>query len=101
MGPDCYDGTMQERWRQLALTVVLVVVSVAGLINVFADNADVVEKANRVAFGDQGDSCRPQMTRLERTPFSQGFGIVTAKRTVDVRCRRSAIFFGSYSCQLE
>jgi hypothetical protein len=89
-----------RRYISAAVFLVCVVLSVAGMINVFADNADVIRMANEVACGDQGATCRAQMTRMERTPFSQTFEIVTPKRTVDVRCRRGAIFFGGYACAL-
>jgi len=89
-----------RRYVSAAVFLICIVLSVAGMINVFADNADVIRMANEVACGDQGATCRAQMTRMERTPFSQTFEIVTPKRTVDVRCRRAAIFFGNYTCAL-
>ena len=89
-----------RRYLSVSVFVLCIVISVLGMINVFADNADVIRMASEVACGDQGKECRAQMTRMERTPFSQTFEIVTPKRTVDVRCRRAAIFLGDYACAL-
>ena len=89
-----------RRHASVALFVVCIVLSIAGLINVFADNIEVIHMANEVACGDQGKDCNAKMTRMERTPISQTFEIVTPKRTVDVRCRRLLFFFGPYSCAL-
>jgi hypothetical protein len=37
---------------------------------------------------------------MERTPLAQTFDFATAKRLVTVRCARSAILVGDYSCEL-
>jgi hypothetical protein len=89
-----------KKYASGVVFVLCVVLSVAGLINVFADNLDVVRMASEVACGDQGKDCRAQMSRMERTPISQSFEMVTPKRTVDVRCTRALLFFGPYSCAL-
>jgi hypothetical protein len=47
------------------------------------------------------DDCRMTMTRMSRTPFSQSFewdGMNSLRR---VRCTRSLIFVGDYSCVTE
>jgi hypothetical protein len=44
--------------------------------------------------------CRAQKTRMERTPLAQTFDFATAQRQITVRCARSAILVGDYSCEL-
>jgi hypothetical protein len=80
--------------------VACVFVSVAGFINVAADNHDVIQLAREVACGAEGASCNAQMTRMERTPIAQTFEIATPKRRVDVRCTRQLVLVGSYRCAL-
>jgi hypothetical protein len=89
-----------KRLLQAALAVLFVVLSIGGLRNVLSDNVDEIRAANEIACGDQGKDCRAQMTRMERNPIAQTFGITTPKRTVDVRCTRSLWFFGTYRCEL-
>jgi hypothetical protein len=89
-----------KRAGQLLVFVLCVVFSVASAFNVFSDNSEVEKMAAAVACGEQGPSCRAQLTRLERTPFGQTFGMSTPKRTVDVVCRRAALMVGDYSCKL-
>jgi hypothetical protein len=89
-----------KRLLQATFAVLCVVLSIGGLRNVLSDNIDVIRAANEVACGDQGKDCRAQMTRMERNPIAQTFGITTPKRTVDVRCTRSLWFFGTYRCEL-
>ena len=89
-----------RRGVSIGVFALCVAISVAGLVNVMADNADVIRKANAVACGDLGPECKADMTRMERTPISQTFEIVTPKRKVDVRCVRGLYFVGEYSCRL-
>ncbi|MCC6555213.1 MAG: hypothetical protein IT372_19800 [Polyangiaceae bacterium] len=89
-----------KRAVQTTFFVLCVLFSVAAVYNVFADNAEVEQQARAVACGDQGASCSPQMTRMERTPFGQTFEFATAKRTVGVRCTRAFVLAGEYSCAL-
>jgi hypothetical protein len=81
-------------------TVVCIVLGTLAIYNVMSDNDDVLRMAEKVACGDSGAACRPQMTRMERSPFSQSFEIVTTKRTYEVRCTRAFVFAGAYSCVL-
>jgi len=89
-----------KRAGQLFIFFLCVGFSVASAFNVFSDNSEVERMAAAVACGEQGPSCRAQLTRLERTPFGQTFGMATPKRTVDVVCRRAALMVGDYSCKL-
>jgi hypothetical protein len=77
-----------------------VLFSAAAAYNVFADNYATEQIAKGIACGDEGDKCHAQVTRMERTPFSQSFEITTAKREVGVKCMRNFIMVGEYVCTL-
>lgn len=89
-----------KRAGQIIIFLLCVGFSVASAYNVISDNSEVERMAAAVACGEQGPSCRAQVTRIERTPFGQTFGMTTPKRSVDVVCRRAAIMVGDYSCKL-
>ncbi len=77
------------------LSTVLLVLSVLGLINVYADNTEQVLEAKALAC----EKCEAQIARLERTPFSQTFHVATKPgHEVTVSCSRAFIFLGEYSC---
>jgi hypothetical protein len=89
-----------KRAGQFLIFFLCVAFSVAAVVNVMSDNAEVERMAAAVACGEQGPNCRAQMSRLERTPFGQTFEMITAKRTVDVVCRRAYVMAGDYACKL-
>jgi hypothetical protein len=79
---------------RLLLAAACVVVSIAALINVFADNADLVARAKEL--GCPKGAC--DLARVDRTPFAQTFDLRTPGGLVTVRCARVAVFFGEYGC---
>ena len=84
-------------WRSYLRSFVIlacVVVSVAGIINVFSDNAEIVAKAKEI--GCPRPVCN--LTRMERTPFAQTFEFQSTAGTIGVKCARANIFFGDYAC---
>jgi hypothetical protein len=84
-------------WRSYLKSFVVltcVVISIAGLVNVFSDNADIVAMAK--AMGCTGPVCN--LTRMERNPFAQSFEFQSTAGTIAVKCARSRIFFGDYDC---
>ena len=89
-------------WRHVAfrsylksfVVLTCVVVSIAGMVNVFSDNADIVAKAKDI--GCPRPVCN--LTRMERTPFAQTFEFQSTLGTIGVKCVRSSIFFGEYDC---
>jgi hypothetical protein len=87
-----------KRAAQTLLFLLCLVFSVSAAVNVLGDNADVEAMANAVACDGQGAACHPQATRIERTPLAQTFDLATAKRTVTVRCARSLVLVGRYTC---
>jgi hypothetical protein len=76
------------------VVLICVVVSVAGVINVFSDNAEIVAKAKEI--GCPRPACN--LTRMERTPFAQTFEFQSTAGTIGVKCARASIFFGDYAC---
>jgi hypothetical protein len=100
-----------RRLIQLVIFGLCVAFSVSAVYNVFSDNADVERMAAHAACaggsgagvaGKQAASggCRPQMTRLQRTPFGQTFEFTTTQRAVEVRCERAFVLAGEYSCKV-
>lgn len=87
-----------KRAVQTIIFLLCVVFSVAAVVNVLADNAEVEALAVAAACADQGTTCHPQKTRMERTPLAQSFELVTPKRTVEVRCVRALVLVGDYAC---
>ena len=87
-----------KRAVQTIVFVLCVVFSLAAVVNVLGDNAEVEAMANAVACAGEGATCHPQKTRMERTPIARSFEIVTARRKVQVRCARSLVLVGDYSC---
>ena len=89
--------TSEMAWRSYLKSFIVltcVVVSVAGMVNVFSDNAEVVAKAKDI--GCPRPACN--LTRMERNPFAQTFEFQSTVGTIGVKCVRSGIFFGEYGC---
>ncbi len=76
------------------LLLLCIVVSTAGLINVYADNQEVMDQAKALACGEKACS----LTHMDRTPFSQNFEFTSRSGTAVAHCARSAIFVGEYRC---
>lgn len=83
-------------------------VTIAGLLNVYGDNQEVVAKAETAACG--GEACAVTMTRLERSAISQTFTFQTRLiekgrsadgATVDVVCKRAFWLVGEYACTVQ
>lgn len=95
--------------RNLARTVfsaLLIGATIAGLLNVFADNSDVVKLAEQTACETAG--CSVQITKMARNPIGQSFTFQTktlgkgqskASVSVDVDCRRALYLVGEYECR--
>lgn len=101
-----------KRAVQLAIIVLCVVFTVSAIINVFADNTEVLEMAKGVACegvkvkpipvtappGTRPSDCPMAMTRMARTPIGQSFEFTGNGLTKEIECKRSLILVGSYSC---
>jgi hypothetical protein len=83
-------------------TLVCLAATAATVYNVYSDNSELEKAAERTACGGTSADCRPQMTRTDRSPFAQTFEFVVSKRNlpITVRCARSAILLGDYTCAL-
>jgi hypothetical protein len=99
-----------NRTFRRVLSFLCIAGSVAAIYNVLGDNGDVEKMAEGTACGEPvaaanqkpaaPSMCRPQMTRMDRSPFAQTFEFATNKGTVGVRCARSAVLLGDYGCSL-
>jgi hypothetical protein len=87
-----------KRAVQTIIFLLCVVFSLAAVVNVLGDNAEVEAMADAAACAGEGAACHPQKTRMERTPLGQTFELVTAKRKVEVRCARALVLVGDYAC---
>jgi hypothetical protein len=88
--------------KKVTSTIVLalcVVITLATVVNVFGDNQDVIEKAEKAVCWNV-DKCKYAKTQMVRTPLGQTFTFEAAGKSVEVTCRRAAIIFGEYSCEV-
>jgi hypothetical protein len=101
-----------KRAVQLTVFVLCVLFTVGAIVNVFSDNSDVEKLAKEVACegASAGPGTKPQapaapcsmsVTRMSRTPIGQSFELSGRGVTRRIRCTRSLIMFGEYSCSLE
>ena len=89
-----FDMAGPKAYLRLFLAIACIVVSLAAMINVFGDNAEVEAKAKALAC--PSGPC--EIARVDRTPFAQTYDFRTTPGTVTVRCARGAVFFGDYEC---
>lgn len=105
-----YNALRMRRWMSSSLGFLLIVASVVGVYNVASDNADVERLAQEAACGGGTGKpaqlgCTAQKTKMVRTPWEQSFDFATSvpatkkSATVSVRCMRSAVLVGTYSCE--
>jgi hypothetical protein len=97
------------QWVVLALCLGF---SIASVINVFGDNAEAEQMSKALACegipikplpktappGSKPSDCSMVSTKTSRTPFGQSFEYTGEGQTRHVKCTRSAILFGAYSC---
>jgi hypothetical protein len=86
------------------LTVLLLIVTALGLINVYGDSAEVVALAQKAAC--RGGECPTRTTRIERTPFGHEYDLAATlpegKKSetvsVTIRCKREYVLLGDWAC---
>jgi hypothetical protein len=85
--------------RRVILPVVLLGLTAAGLLNTYGDSTGVEKLAGEAACG--GQMCPVRMTEFTRSPFSHEYVFEVGKSgtRTEVKCARSAIFFGDYHCE--
>jgi len=86
-----------KAYARLFLAIACIVVSLAAMVNVFADNDEVLAKARDVGGCTTKQSC--DLARMDRSPFAQTFDFRATPGPISVRCTRAAIFFGEYACK--
>ena len=85
--------------RRVILPAVLLGLTALGLMNTYGDSANVEKLAGQTACGGEA-GCALQLTEFSRSAFSHEYLFVVGKgQRVAVKCARSAIFFGDYTCQ--
>jgi len=77
-----------------------VAITLATVMNVFGDNAEVEALAQKAACWDVKD-CKYAKRAMVRTPLGQTFTYEGGGRTFDVTCRRAFIVLGDYTCKAE
>lgn len=89
----------QKRIINGLVLVLCVLVVLASITNVLPDNEAVLAMAGRVACGGK-DKCDLYKTSVLRLPIWQVVTFTNGKQTVEVRCTRSLIAVGEYSCKV-
>lgn len=94
--------SVNNKKNAISIVVFLIcaVITLATVMNVFGDNAEVEEKAKAAACWDAKD-CKYAKRAMLRTPLGQTFTYEGGGRSFDVVCRRAAIVFGEYTCKAE
>lgn len=77
------------------ISVLLLTLTVLGLLNVYADNPAVMEKAKAAACAD----CSPAIAEVSKTPIKHSYSFRAEGDVMVVECQRPAIFFGEYQCE--
>ncbi len=93
---------MNEQKKNVVRGIVFllcVLVTIASVMNVVLDNAEVIAKAQEVACEGK-PKCDMAKAEMMRLPVWQTISFTNGKRTVNVRCTRSAIAFGDYACKV-
>jgi hypothetical protein len=91
---------VRNKATNIIVFALCVVITLATLVNVFGDNAGVIEKAEKAVCWNV-DACELTKTAMVRTPLGQTFTFVGGGRSVQVTCRRAAIIVGEYSCAVD
>ena len=79
--------------------VVCILITVASVMNVAVDNTEVLAMAQRTACEGKA-KCDMAQTAVMRLPIWQVITFSGGKQIVEVRCQRSLIAFGDYSCKI-
>lgn len=104
-----------KKAARLIVFALCVLFTIAAVVNVFGDNTEVEQMAKTVACagvavkpvpvtappGTRPSDCPMAMTKMSRTPLGQSFEYSGKNETKRIRCTRSLIFAGAYSCAAE
>lgn len=85
---------------RIIIPVVCLLVTAAGLNNVYGDSGDVERLAESAACG--GEHCSVKMVEMSKTPFGHKYVYQTNvdnQTTARVECAREYVLVGSYECE--
>jgi hypothetical protein len=81
------------------ISILLLVATILGLYNVYADNPEVRKLAEQAACGKSG--C-VRTLRSHRTPMGQDFEFQTSvqpQHSLEVHCARAYLLVGAFACE--
>jgi hypothetical protein len=81
------------------ILVLCVLLTVASVMNVVVDNTEVIALAEKTACEGK-TKCEMARTSEMRLPIWQVITFSGGKQLVEVRCQRSLIAIGDYSCKV-
>jgi hypothetical protein len=91
---------VQKKALSIIVLALCVVFTLATVVNVFGDNQDVIEKAEKAVCWNVSQ-CKYAKTSMIRTPIGQTFTFEASGKSTEVVCRRAFIILGEYSCEVE
>lgn len=77
------------------LSLTLLALTALGLHNVYADNTAVMDLAKGAAC----DACQATISQVGKSPINHTYIFATGSGTATVKCQRTYIFVGAYSCE--
>ena len=81
------------------ILVICVFITLASIMNVAVDNTEVIAMAQKTACEGKV-KCDMAQTSIVRLPIWQEVTFSGGKQMVEVRCQRSLIAIGDYSCKV-
>lgn len=88
-------ATEAKRYVRPLISTLIISASIAGLFNVWSDDADLRRRASAIACGDDEPRTPSQGARY---PILQRYGFQCGSATVQVTCTRAAYLVGPYTC---
>jgi hypothetical protein len=80
------------------ISFVIIAAVIAGVVNVYADAGPIERMARARVCERHGPPCKERLGRVLRTPFFHDLDFTAGGKPVTVRCRRSFVLVGDYSC---
>ncbi len=81
--------------------LLIVATVVAGLLNVYADAGPIERMARARVCERHSAPCRERLGSVLRTPFYHQLEFIEGGKPTTVRCRRSFVFVGDFSCAIQ
>jgi hypothetical protein len=83
------------------ISFVIIAAVIAGLVNVYADAGPIERMARARVCDRHGPPCKERLGSVLRTPFFHDLNFTDGGKPVTVRCSRSFVFVGDYSCAVK